>query len=190
MKTKISSVDCMTQLFAYTYYLSEQLNITKMEYTQVAQNYNRLILQTKECGKAAGISKKDFNKALFPVFAWIDETLLDTGWDPNNWQNKTVKDLRGILKYVDYFIPNMDEAKALTGKDTPEKAAEVLFSDGCKTVIIKLGEKGSYLLTSKQEVFVPAYKVKVFESGSIKLNSVSSSGSESFTIRILLMTPS
>ena len=81
MKTKISSVDCMTQLFAYTYYLSEQLNITGMEYTQVAQNYNRLILQTKECGKAAGISKKDFDKALFPVFAWIDETLLDTGWD-------------------------------------------------------------------------------------------------------------
>ena len=81
MKTKISSVDCMTELFAYTYYLSEQLNTTKMEYVQVEENYNRLISQVKECGKSAGIPKQDFDKALFPVFAWIDETLLATGWE-------------------------------------------------------------------------------------------------------------
>jgi len=91
-------------------------------------------------------------------------TLLDTGWDPYNWQKKTVGDLRNILKHVDYFIPNMDEAQALTGKDSPEKAAQILLSDGCKTVIIKLGEKGSYLLSSKQETFVPAHKVAVFDA--------------------------
>ncbi|MCK5099812.1 MAG: DotU family type IV/VI secretion system protein, partial [Desulfobacteraceae bacterium] len=81
MKTKISSVDCMTELFAYTYYLSEQLNTSKMEYSKVAENYNRLISQAKERGKSAGISKSIFNKSLFPVFAWIDEALLETGWD-------------------------------------------------------------------------------------------------------------
>ena len=81
MKTKISSVDCLTELFAYTYYLSEQLNTTRMEYAQVAEKYNQLIVQAKECGKSAGIPKNHFDKALFPVFAWIDETLLATGWD-------------------------------------------------------------------------------------------------------------
>jgi type VI secretion system protein ImpK len=81
MKTKISPVDCLTELFAYTYYLSEQLNTTGMEYTQVAENYNQLILHAKECGKSAGIAKKTFDQALFPVFAWIDETMLATGWD-------------------------------------------------------------------------------------------------------------
>ena len=81
MKTKISSVDCLTELFAYTYYLSEQLNITRMEYVQVAEKYNQLISLAKESGKSAGIPKNHFDKALFPVFAWIDETLLATGWD-------------------------------------------------------------------------------------------------------------
>ncbi|MCK5313035.1 MAG: DotU/TssL family secretion system protein, partial [Desulfobacteraceae bacterium] len=55
--------------------------IAQMEYTQIAENYNQLISQAKECGKAAGIAKNNFDKALFPVFAWIDETLLATGWD-------------------------------------------------------------------------------------------------------------
>jgi ribokinase len=91
-------------------------------------------------------------------------TLLDTGWDPENWPTKTIKDLRGILKYVDYFIPNMDEAGAITGRKSPEKAAEDLLSDGCKTVIIKLGEKGSYLRTNENEIFVPPYKVNVFDA--------------------------
>lgn len=91
-------------------------------------------------------------------------TLLDTGWDPDNWPNKTVKDLRGILKYIDYFIPNMDEAKALTGENTPEKAAEDLLSDGCRTIIIKIGEKGSYLRSDKEEIFVPSYKINVFDA--------------------------
>ncbi len=81
MKTKISSIDCLTELFAYTYYLSDRLNSEKMEYDQVFETYNRLINKAKECGKSAGITKKNFDKALFPIFAWIDETLQETSWD-------------------------------------------------------------------------------------------------------------
>ncbi len=91
-------------------------------------------------------------------------TLLDTGWDPDNWPDKTVKDLRNILKHVDYFIPNMDEAKALTGAKTPEKAAEELLSEGCGTIIIKMGEKGSYLRSGREEIFVPSFNINVFDA--------------------------
>jgi sugar/nucleoside kinase (ribokinase family) len=91
-------------------------------------------------------------------------TLLDTGWDPDNWQTETIKELRGILKHVDFFIPNLDEARALTGYDTPEKAASAFLADGCKTVIIKLGEQGSYLSTGKKEILIPAHKVDVFDA--------------------------
>lgn len=90
--------------------------------------------------------------------------LLDTGWDPDNWPAKTVKELRDILKHIDYFIPNMDEAKALTGAKTPEKAAEELLSDGCGTIIIKIGEKGSYLRSEKEEIFVPSFTTNVFDA--------------------------
>lgn len=91
-------------------------------------------------------------------------TLLDTGWDPDNWQKKTVKDLRSTLQFVDFFIPNMDEAKAITGKNDPEQAARDLIEDGCGTVIIKLGEKGSYLLSSDQSIYVPSFNVNVFDA--------------------------
>jgi len=90
--------------------------------------------------------------------------LLDTGWDPDNWQKNTVKDLRKMLQYVDFFIPNMDEAKAITGRNDPEQAARDLLNDGCKTVIIKLGEKGSYLLSSNSSIFFPSFSVNVYDA--------------------------
>jgi len=91
-------------------------------------------------------------------------TMLDTGWDSENWQEDTVKSLRGILKYIDYFIPNMDEAEAITGKNTPEEAAAELLSDGCRNIIIKLGSKGSYFCSADEELSVPAFKVNVHDA--------------------------
>lgn len=91
-------------------------------------------------------------------------TLLDTGWDSGNWSSSTVGRLREVLAHVDYFMPNLDEASAITGERTPEKAAEKILADGCKTAIIKLGEQGSYLRTSNTEIHRPAYKTSVYDA--------------------------
>ncbi len=88
-------------------------------------------------------------------------TFLDTGWDPDDWSERTVRDLRNVLKNVDFFLPNMDEAGALTGLTTPEKASERFLEDGCRAVIIKLGAEGSYLRTTDEEVFVPPFEAEV-----------------------------
>jgi ribokinase len=92
------------------------------------------------------------------------QTLLDTGWDPGNWSVNSVRELRDNLRHADFFIPNMDEARAITARETPEGAAETLLSDGCGTVIIKLGEGGSYLRTVRKEIFVPSFKTHVFDA--------------------------
>ena len=52
----------------------------------------------------------------------------------------------------------------ITGFDSPEKAATAFLDDGCGTAVIKLGEKGCYLRSSEEEIFVPAQKVKVFDA--------------------------
>ncbi len=91
-------------------------------------------------------------------------TMLDTGWDPYNWQEDTVRNLKKILRHIDFFIPNMDEAEAITGKKSTEEAAEELLSDGCRTVIIKLGHKGSYLRTAEEALFVPAFETTVHDA--------------------------
>jgi len=80
---KISSTDCVTELLAYTYHLTDQLQTTAVPYDQVSDNYRKLIQRAKIRAKSAGIPVQQFDKALFAVFAWIDETLLET-----NWQHK------------------------------------------------------------------------------------------------------
>ena len=92
------------------------------------------------------------------------KTLWDTGWDADNWSSSTVRKLRKVLAHVDYFMPNMDEASAITGEKTPEKAAENLLETGCGTAIIKLGEQGSYLKSNKTEIHCPAFKTTVYDA--------------------------
>jgi sugar/nucleoside kinase (ribokinase family) len=71
-------------------------------------------------------------------------TLLDTGWDPAGWPPEHIEDLNSLLKHTSIFIPNMDEARAITGCELPEDAAEELRKKGVAIVIIKLGKDGSY----------------------------------------------
>ena len=62
---------------------------------------------------------------------------LDTNWDPENrWQGVT-----DLLPYVDIFLPNKNEALAITGKKSALEAADELARH-CPFVIIKQGEKG------------------------------------------------
>lgn len=77
---KISSADCVTELLAYTYHLVDQFQTNAVPYDQVAGNYQQLIQRAKTRAKSAGIPIQQFDKALFAVFAWIDETLLETNW--------------------------------------------------------------------------------------------------------------
>ncbi len=77
---KISSTDCVTELLAYTYHLTDQVQTTAVPYDQASDNYRKLIQMAKMRAKSAGIPVQQFDKALFAVFAWIDETLLETTW--------------------------------------------------------------------------------------------------------------
>ncbi|MDI2099204.1 carbohydrate kinase family protein [Ruicaihuangia caeni] len=70
-------------------------------------------------------------------------TMLDTGWDPADWPETTLIALRRMLREVDLFLPNLDEAQAITGQRTAEHALAAL-SDVCPgTVVIKCGAEGS-----------------------------------------------
>lgn len=81
---KISSVDCVTELLAYTYHLADRLQTDPVPFDQVSRIYHDLIGRAKNRARSAGIPKNRFDLALFPVFAWIDETILETGWSGRN----------------------------------------------------------------------------------------------------------
>jgi sugar/nucleoside kinase (ribokinase family) len=87
-------------------------------------------------------------------------TCLDTVYDATGrWMDV----LAPCLPYADVFLPSLEEAKCLTGKEEPAEIAKVLMDRGVKTVAIKLGERGSYVRSADGEVRAPAYKVRAVD---------------------------
>lgn len=68
-------------------------------------------------------------------------TMLDVCWDSKGQWGEL---LDMSMPYIDYFMPSIDEAKCIAGKDNPDDIADVFFSKGATNVIIKLGSEGSY----------------------------------------------
>lgn len=86
---------------------------------------------------------------------------LDTCWDSRgNW----MKLLEPCLPYVDIFLPSIEEAKMLSGREDPEEISRFFLDYGVQIVGLKMGERGSYVRTKDEAVREPAYKVDVVDA--------------------------
>lgn len=72
-------------------------------------------------------------------------------------KGETVADVKGALSQLDYFFPNLDEAKLLTGLENPDEIADAFLDAGVSNVVLKLGGKGCLVKNAKQRYCVPAY---------------------------------
>lgn len=90
-------------------------------------------------------------------------TVLDTAWDS---KGRWMKVLEQCLPYIDVFLPSIDEAIELSGKEEPKEIADVFFNKGVKQVTIKLGSKGCYLRESKdaEGIIIPTYEAEVIDT--------------------------
>ena len=68
------------------------------------------------------------------------------------------------LPYVDYFMPSMEEAAEISGRDDPDEIAAFFRDRGATTCIFKWGEKGSFLATPDGSQRIPAFKVEVTDT--------------------------
>jgi sugar/nucleoside kinase (ribokinase family) len=91
-------------------------------------------------------------------------SVLDTGWYSNNFDEKTKNGIKNLLKEISIFLPNMDEAKAITGYDNPEDASLELQSYGVDIVVIKNGSKGSLVRSNNKMIHLPAISTKSLDS--------------------------
>jgi ribokinase len=91
-------------------------------------------------------------------------TMLDTGWDPNDWPDETKSGMREMLKHVRLYLPNLDEARALTSKQKLEEAAMALQELGPELVVVKCGADGSYARFGAETYQVPALPVDVYDA--------------------------
>jgi sugar/nucleoside kinase (ribokinase family) len=92
------------------------------------------------------------------------KTVLDTGWDPGEWSPETVAGTLRLLAETDLFLPNREEAEALTGLADAAEAAEALVRAGADVVVVKCGPDGSVGRTVGQTVQVPAYEIAVHDA--------------------------
>lgn len=79
--------------------------------------------------------------------AAIDETRTDMDW---------LTALAPTLRQTDVFFPSIDEARLITGKQTPDEIAACMRDFGMKAFGIKLGKRGCYVTDFQRTLTVPA----------------------------------
>jgi sugar/nucleoside kinase (ribokinase family) len=77
---------------------------------------------------------------------------------------ETIGDIMEALPWLDYFLPNLEEAAMLTGLSDPEEMADSLLQCGIKNVVIKLGKEGCLFKNSAKRIKVPAFSVNAVDT--------------------------
>ena len=68
------------------------------------------------------------------------------------------------IAFVDWFMPNAEQACRLTGSNTAEGAASALLRRGARGIVLKLGERGSLMMTVQEKFLLPAHDVSVVDT--------------------------
>ena len=80
-------------------------------------------------------------------------------------QDDMARKILPCMPYLDFFMPNLEEAEMITGLKDPEQMCQFFLNAGAKHVILKMGARGSFLLGAEEmRVRMPAFKVKVIDT--------------------------
>ena len=90
--------------------------------------------------------------------------MLDTGWALDDWLPATCREVLSLLPDVDIFLPNIDEAQALTGCGDARDCARSLLAHGAGAVALKLGADGSLWAKGQDMVVQPGRPVKSIDT--------------------------
>ena len=88
-------------------------------------------------------------------------TVFDSGWYPTGWTDDIVRGIRAVVAETDLFLPNFDEARALTGETTVASVLGNLATISPGVVVVKGGAAGSYVRHGDDVIVVHALEVDV-----------------------------
>ena len=88
-------------------------------------------------------------------------TCMDTAWDSSG---KWLKVIDPCLKFLDWFMPSVEEAEQMLGTRNPRKLARGFKELGVKNVVIKLGSEGCYIEPNHESgEIIPIFSVDVVD---------------------------
>jgi len=77
----------------------------------------------------------------------------------------TIKIVKPLLPYIDYFMPSIEEAKDMSGRDTAEDCARFYLDQGATCCVFTLGGEGAfYAHKDGTRLKVPAYDINVVDT--------------------------
>jgi sugar/nucleoside kinase (ribokinase family) len=77
---------------------------------------------------------------------------------------RTAERLAPGLHYANYFLPNADQLRGMTGCSEPSGAAAALRRLGVGCVVATLGAEGSLVASDEGDAFLPAFDVPVVDT--------------------------
>jgi sugar/nucleoside kinase (ribokinase family) len=72
--------------------------------------------------------------------------------------------LEPALPYLDYFMPNLAEARRICGIADPLLAARFFVERGAGACVVKMDERGSVIVSREVEIRLPAFHVPVVDT--------------------------
>ena len=147
---------------SFLHYLgaNEVFGIDDIDYTIIQKSGIVFVAGTMLMPKFDGAQCAEFLKKVKEMGKF---TVLDTAWDSKGrWMNV----LEPCMKYIDLFIPSIEEAAMLSGKEDVEEIADTFLAMGVKTAVIKLGKKGCFIKNLDGEKhLIPTYsKIKAVDT--------------------------
>lgn len=76
----------------------------------------------------------------------------------------TLSVVEPALPYIDYFMPSVEEAFAMSGQDNAAAAANFFLERGAGTCVFTQGSEGAYVATAEGGFSVPAFEVDVLDT--------------------------
>ncbi|CAB5239961.1 unannotated protein [freshwater metagenome] len=80
-------------------------------------------------------------------------------------QENMAEKILPCMPYLDYFMPNLEEAGMITGLSDPEEMCQFFLKAGAQNVVLKMGERGSLILGADgKRIRMPAFQVKLVDT--------------------------
>ena len=80
-------------------------------------------------------------------------------------QDNMAEKILPTMPYLDYFMPNLEEAQMITGLTDLDELCDFFLNAGAKHVVLKMGARGSLIKDKKgMRLRIPAFKVEVVDT--------------------------
>jgi len=84
--------DCFSEVVAYINYVLHGEDQALVTFDQLKQKVTVLLTESEGCSSQCAGTREDYDLARFAICAWIDETILSSGWDGRRqWQREQLQ---------------------------------------------------------------------------------------------------